>query len=73
MSEPIDELKENEPKREKVRIIPIELIDDFPEHPFQVKDGGAYTAMKYAKKLEKKVINLAKIEEDQEDLLTTHI
>ena len=37
------------------------------------EDGGAYTAMKYAKKLEKKVINLAKIEEDQEDLLTTHI
>lgn len=25
-------------KREKVRIIPIHLIDDFPEHPFQVKD-----------------------------------
>lgn len=38
MSEPIDELKENEPKREKVRIIPVELIDDFPDHPFQVKD-----------------------------------
>lgn len=38
MSEPIEELKGNEPKREKVRIIPIELIDDFPEHPFQVKD-----------------------------------
>lgn len=38
MSEPIEELKGNEPKREKVRIIPIELIDDFPDHPFQVKD-----------------------------------
>lgn len=38
MSEPIEELKGNEPKREKVRIIPVELIDDFPEHPFQVKD-----------------------------------
>ena len=25
-------------KREKVRIIPIHLIDDFPDHPFQVKD-----------------------------------
>ena len=37
------------------------------------EDSGAYTAMKYAKKLEKKVINLAKSEEDQEDLLTTHI
>ena len=38
MSEPNEELKGNEPKREKVRIIPIELIDDFPDHPFQVKD-----------------------------------
>ena len=35
------------------------------------EEGGAYTAMKYAKKLEKKVINLATIEEDQEDFLTT--
>jgi len=38
MSEPTEELKGNEPKREKVRIIPIELIDDFPDHPFLVKD-----------------------------------
>ena len=38
MSEPNEELKGNEPKREKVRIIPIELIDNFPDHPFQVKD-----------------------------------
>ena len=38
MSEPNEESKGNEPKREKVRIIPIELIDDFPDHPFQVKD-----------------------------------
>ena len=38
MSEPNEELKGNEPKREKVRIIPVELIDDFPNHPFQVKD-----------------------------------
>ena len=38
MSEPKEELKGNEPKREKVRIIPVELIDDFPHHPFQVKD-----------------------------------
>ena len=38
MSESNEELKGNEPKREKVRIIPIELIDDFPDHPFQVKD-----------------------------------
>ena len=38
MNEPTEELKGNEPKREKVRIIPTELIDDFPDHPFLVKD-----------------------------------
>ena len=38
MSEPNEELKGNEPKHEKVRIIPVELIDDFLNHPFQVKD-----------------------------------
>lgn len=41
MNELNEELKGNEPKREKVRIIPIELIDDFPEHPFQVKDDDS--------------------------------
>ena len=25
-------------KREKVRIVPISNIEDFPDHPFQVKD-----------------------------------
>ena len=38
MSELNDESKGNEPRREKVRIISIEFIDDFPDHPFQVKD-----------------------------------
>lgn len=33
MSEQNDEIK-----REKVRVIPLNLIDDFPDHPFQVKD-----------------------------------
>lgn len=33
MSEQTDEIK-----REKVRVIPLNLIDDFPDHPFQVKD-----------------------------------
>ena len=28
----------NSIRREKVRVIPIELIDDFPDHPFLVKD-----------------------------------
>ena len=46
MSEPNEELKENEtkqdePKREKVRVIPIELIDDFPNHPFLVKNDDS--------------------------------
>lgn len=27
-----------EPKREKVRVIPIQYIDNFPEHPFKVRD-----------------------------------
>ena len=35
MSEPTEELKGNEPKREKVRIIPVELIDDFPTTRFK--------------------------------------
>jgi len=28
----------NEPQREKVRVIPIEYIDEFPNHPFKVLD-----------------------------------
>ncbi len=28
----------DEVKREKVRVVPIKFIDDFPDHPFQVKD-----------------------------------
>jgi len=31
-------IESNEVKREKVRVIPIEFIDDFPDHPFLVKD-----------------------------------
>ena len=38
MSEPNEAVKGSETKREKVRIIPMELIDDFPNHPFQVRD-----------------------------------
>lgn len=33
-------MEENrEVKREKVRSIPIEQIEDFPEHPFKIQDG----------------------------------
>ncbi len=28
----------DEIKREKVRVVPVKFIDDFPDHPFQVKD-----------------------------------
>lgn len=28
----------NDPKREKVRVISLQYVDDFPDHPFQVKD-----------------------------------
>ena len=33
-----NETKQDEPKREKVRVVDISLIKDFPDHPFQVKD-----------------------------------
>ncbi len=33
----MEEINDNA-KREKVRVISIDLIDDFPDHPFQVKD-----------------------------------
>ena len=29
---------QNEVKREKVRVIPIQYVDDFPNHPFQVRE-----------------------------------
>ncbi len=28
----------DEPKKEKVRVIPLEYIDEFPGHPFKVLD-----------------------------------
>ncbi len=28
----------NDPKREKVRVISLQYVDDFPDHSFQVKD-----------------------------------
>jgi len=31
------------------------------------EEGGAYTALKYAKKLEKEVINLAEDEEERDE------
>lgn len=30
--------QKNEAKREKVRVVPLQYVDDFPDHPFQVKD-----------------------------------
>lgn len=37
MSEQV-QISPNEPQREKVRVIPIEYIDEFPNHPFKVID-----------------------------------
>lgn len=28
----------NEPKREKVRVVSLQYVDDFPDHPFQVRE-----------------------------------
>ena len=33
-----NEIKPNDPKREKVRVIPVLAIDDAPDHPFGVRD-----------------------------------
>lgn len=35
---PTEKPGEDEIKREKVRVVPIEYVDDFPDHPFKVKD-----------------------------------
>ena len=32
------EINANDPKREKVRVIPLSAIDDAPDHPFGVRD-----------------------------------
>ena len=32
------EVNSTDPKREKVRVIPLSAIDDAPDHPFQVRD-----------------------------------
>ena len=34
----VENVKPNEMHREKVRVIPIQYIDDFPDHPFQVRE-----------------------------------
>ena len=33
-----NEINSNDPKREKVRVIPLSAIDDAPDHPFGVRD-----------------------------------
>jgi len=37
--------QETREQREKVRLIPLDQIDPFPEHPFQVREDEAMTAM----------------------------
>lgn len=35
-----NEINSNDPKREKVRVIPLSAIDDAPDHPFGVRDDA---------------------------------
>ena len=46
MNETKDDLK-----REKVRIVPISNIEDFPDHPFQVKDDESMDNCPNCKKI----------------------
>jgi len=39
-------ISEEELKREKVRVIPLEYVDDFPDHPFKVKDDDEMKQLK---------------------------
>ena len=34
------EVNSTDPKREKVRVIPLSAIDDAPDHPFGVRDDA---------------------------------
>ena len=36
-------------KREKVRVVPISNIEDFPDHPFQVKDDESINDLMWSK------------------------
>ena len=79
MSEPNEEIKGNEtkqdePKREKVRVVDISLIKDFPGHPFLVKDDESMAQL--VKSIEMNgVLNpviARKIGEDQYELISGH-
>lgn len=39
------EIKSSDPKREKVRVIPLSAIDDAPDHPFGVRDDEEMTEL----------------------------
>ena len=39
-------ISEEELKREKVRVIPLEYVDNFPDHPFKVKDDDEMKQLK---------------------------
>ena len=79
MSESNEEMKGNEtkqddPKREKVRVVDISLIKDFPGHPFLVKDDESMAQL--VKSIEMNgVLNpviARKIGEDQYELISGH-
>lgn len=37
----------DEPKKEKVRVIPLEYIDEFPGHPFKVLDDESRIGVRH--------------------------
>ena len=69
-----NETKQDEPKREKVRVVDISLIKDFPGHPFLVKDDESMVQL--VKSIEMNgVLNpviARKIGEDQYELISGH-
>ena len=69
-----NETKQDEPKREKVRVVDISLIKDFPGHPFLVKDDESMAQL--VKSIEMNgVLNpviARKIGEDQYELISGH-
>ena len=61
-------------RREKVRVIPIKFIDDFPDHPFLVKDDESMDQLVYSIKMNG-VLNpviARKKENDRYELISGH-
>ena len=41
-------------KREKVRVVPLKYVDDFPNHPFRVKDDDEIVLLMAIKTMSKR-------------------